>query len=251
MSNGGIYLIIHKPTGKVYVGQAISYLRRWKKHSEDLDSGLHHNYKLQSLWTRDGPSAFEFKKLRLLPDGLTALERQRWLVRMERESWDFYRKSDLALNIASPEIVETPDALAEYKLERKNTTSELTAHIKSLKPQIEEAQLNFRTKSRDEYEFRMAFEKAWALLKRNSGWRGFLFGKTTSTPVEILKREAERRAAELINAELATRHANDLLQSLEKQRKELYRSYPGNQDRRIRGTDLFLFTRQKNKTTIR
>lgn len=251
MSNGGIYLIVHKPTGKVYVGQAISFLRRWKKHGEDLESGLHHNYKLQSLWTRDGPSVFEFQKLHLLPDGLSALERQRWLVRMERESWDYYRKNDLELNITPPEIVETPDALAEYKLKRKNTTSEVTARIKSLKPQIEEAQLNARTKSRVEYEFRTAFEKAWALLKRNSSWRGFLFGKTTSTPVEALKREAERRAADLINAEAATRTAYDLLHSLEKQRKELYRSYPGNQDRRIRGTDLFLFTRRKNKTTIR
>jgi hypothetical protein len=95
MRTGGIYLIVHIRSGKVYVGQATSFALRWRKHKEDLAAGTHHNYRLQQLWTEEGSQAFEFRPLHFIPDGLTALQRQRWLVRREEEVWEEYRTRDL------------------------------------------------------------------------------------------------------------------------------------------------------------
>ena len=189
MRTGGIYLIVHIQSGKVYVGQSTSFALRWRKHKEDLELGQHHNYRLQHLWSENSPSAFDFRTLHFLPDGLSPLERQRWLVRREEEVWEEYRKRDLALNIIRPEIVETPAALAEYKVERKATTRAVTNEIRSLKPQLLTAKSTVFAKAHDADAIRRQREDAEALLRRNTGWRSFFFGKTTDRPVEQLQSE--------------------------------------------------------------
>jgi GIY-YIG catalytic domain len=249
MRTGGVYLIVHLRSGKVYVGQSTSFFLRWVKHKEELASSKHHNYRLQQLWSEDGPSAFEFRPLHFLPDGLSALERQRWLVRREEEVWEEYRKRDLALNIVRPEIVETPAALAEYKVERKAVTKAVTGEIRSLKPQLAAAKSTAFVKSRNADAARQERESAEALLKRNTGWRAFLLGRTSHLSVDNLKNELAEKQAKLASAEAESQRASDEAQAVEQRNKELYRSYPGNTDRQLRRISIFSGSRRK--TNIR
>lgn len=250
MRTAGIYLILHVRTGKVYVGQSTSFALRWKKHKEDLILGQHHNHRLQTLWSQEGSGAFEFRTLHFLPDNLSPLERQRWLVRREEEVWEDYRKRDLALNIIRPEIVETPAALAEYKIERRTATTEITSQIKELKPQVKEANLTARRKSQESYMAQQEKERIEALLKRNTGWRSFLFGKTTNVAVDKIKSELEAKQVALQTADAEKERAIAEAQALAEQSKDLYRSYPGNADRRLRRLSMFSGSRRR-KTTIR
>lgn len=249
MRTGGIYLLIHVRTGKVYVGQSTSFALRWKKHREDLALGQHHNHRVQEIWTAEGPSAFEFRPLHFLPDGLSALERQRWLVRREEEVWKEYRTKDLALNIVRPEIVETPAALAEYKVERKAITKSITTEIRALQPKIAESRKVAHAKSVAAHQADQEAKKAADLLKRNTGWRSFLFGKTVNASPEELMRLAAQRAAELRAAEDERERAAAEAQALAERNKDLYRSYPGNADRRLRRGSFF--SGPKRRTTIR
>ena len=58
--SSGIYQIVCKTTGKIYVGRSVNIHLRWKQHKEKLDSGTHHNKYLQSSWAKYGSENFEF-----------------------------------------------------------------------------------------------------------------------------------------------------------------------------------------------
>jgi hypothetical protein len=161
----------------------------------------------------------------------------------------YLRDTTLALNIVRPEIVETPAALIEYKIERKTVTKAITGEIKELKPVIQEAKSKAYLKSRERYEISQQTEEVEHLLRRNTGWRSFLFGKTTSTPPEEIRRKLEAKKAELAAAEAEKQRAYDEAKALKDRKKDLYRSYPGNSDRRLRR--LSIFSGSRRKTTIR
>ena len=57
----GIYAIINKTNGKMYIGESINILLRWKFHKEELSKGSHHSYKLQQDWNEYGADNFTFK----------------------------------------------------------------------------------------------------------------------------------------------------------------------------------------------
>ena len=59
----GIYQIICKPTGKVYVGSAVYLAQRKGDHRRTLASGKHHNQHLQRAWDKYGPSCFDYSVL--------------------------------------------------------------------------------------------------------------------------------------------------------------------------------------------
>lgn len=59
----GVYQITCKPTGKIYVGSAVQFRRRWSLHRVQLRQGTHHSPHLQNAWNKHGADAFEFKVL--------------------------------------------------------------------------------------------------------------------------------------------------------------------------------------------
>lgn len=60
--SAGVYKIVCKPTGEVYVGSAAkSFRTRRKRHWTDLRRGVHHNFKLQRAWKTYGESEFAFE----------------------------------------------------------------------------------------------------------------------------------------------------------------------------------------------
>lgn len=59
----GIYAIINKVNGKLYVGSAIDLKNRWAVHRRALRGNFHHSPRLQNAWNKYGEEAFEFHVL--------------------------------------------------------------------------------------------------------------------------------------------------------------------------------------------
>lgn len=58
--NSGIYQILNKVNGKVYVGSSATIEVRWKIHKGELGRGVHGNTHLQNAYSKYGPEAFEY-----------------------------------------------------------------------------------------------------------------------------------------------------------------------------------------------
>lgn len=56
----GVYSILHKDSGMVYIGSSVNISRRWKEHINHLNLNKHENPKLQNAWNKYGEKAFEF-----------------------------------------------------------------------------------------------------------------------------------------------------------------------------------------------
>lgn len=61
--NSGIYLIANIKNGKVYIGQAVSFRKRWNDHKRKLNIQCHCNKHLQAAWNKYGEKAFKFRVL--------------------------------------------------------------------------------------------------------------------------------------------------------------------------------------------
>ena len=59
-SQSGIYEILNTANGKRYIGQAVNFAKRWKKHLTELRGGRHHSRHLQSAWNKHGETTFRF-----------------------------------------------------------------------------------------------------------------------------------------------------------------------------------------------
>lgn len=59
----GIYEIVHRDTGKRYVGSGVHLGRRFSKHRSKLAAGKHHSRILQNAWNAHGSGAFDFRIL--------------------------------------------------------------------------------------------------------------------------------------------------------------------------------------------
>lgn len=60
-SECGIYKIVNKVNGKIYVGLAENIEERWKKHVRSLKKGKHCNNHLQHTWNKYGKDSFTFE----------------------------------------------------------------------------------------------------------------------------------------------------------------------------------------------
>jgi group I intron endonuclease len=56
----GVYRITNRKTGRFYIGSTSSFARRWQEHQEQLNTGIHPNFRLQADWRIFGPDAFVF-----------------------------------------------------------------------------------------------------------------------------------------------------------------------------------------------
>ena len=62
----GIYAIVNKITGDMYIGQTkVSFETRWQHHVADLKANRHANDYLQKAWNKYGEEAFEFKTIHI------------------------------------------------------------------------------------------------------------------------------------------------------------------------------------------
>lgn len=63
MLDPGIYVIIHRESGRQYVGSTKNILQRWRGHAGDLNANKHHSSYLQNCWNKYGADAFQFDVL--------------------------------------------------------------------------------------------------------------------------------------------------------------------------------------------
>lgn len=71
----GVYVIENRLTGRIYIGKAVNFARRWRGHRAQLQKGMHHNSRLQADWSRYGPEGFTFRVHTLAPsDQMSAIE---------------------------------------------------------------------------------------------------------------------------------------------------------------------------------
>lgn len=83
----GIYAIIHKESGKLYIGSSNRIKDRWSEHRVMLRENRHHSILLQRAWNKYGEEAFEFK---ILEVGIAKED----LKDKEQHWMDFYRSYD-------------------------------------------------------------------------------------------------------------------------------------------------------------
>lgn len=72
----GIYSIRHQPSGKVYVGSAISLRKRLNTHLSDLRKNKHHSNRLQNAWNKYGSEMFCVEVLLLVDDKKQLIEQE-------------------------------------------------------------------------------------------------------------------------------------------------------------------------------
>jgi len=91
----GIYKIINKFNGRIYIGSAKRFIERWKSHTSSLRTQKHSNKFLQADFNKCGEDAFVFEVVEVT-DGKTKEERL-----MIEESYikQYYDKGDNCYNL--------------------------------------------------------------------------------------------------------------------------------------------------------
>lgn len=57
----GVYKIVNKVNGKLYIGSSKDIYTRWKQHRDKLEKGVHGNTHLQNAWNKYKSDSFEFE----------------------------------------------------------------------------------------------------------------------------------------------------------------------------------------------
>lgn len=74
-----IYSIINKLTGQQYIGSAINFYTRKRKHLEDLRKNKHHSYKLQNDWNKyNDETIFDFIIIEKVDLKENLIKREQW-----------------------------------------------------------------------------------------------------------------------------------------------------------------------------
>lgn len=102
----GIYKITNSVNGKVYVGSAVSIIRRWDLHRSQLNAGKHHSVKLQRAWVKYGEASFTLDVLEYVEDCTQLLTReQHWLDTLNTvdDGYNVCRVAGSTLGVKMPE----------------------------------------------------------------------------------------------------------------------------------------------------
>jgi group I intron endonuclease len=75
----GIYRIVHRESGRCYVGQTSNVGRRWAEHRSLLKLGKHKSRRFQNIWDKYGREAFEWELLEECPPEKLTEAEQFWM----------------------------------------------------------------------------------------------------------------------------------------------------------------------------
>lgn len=62
----GVYMIIHTPSKRFYIGSTNNFQTRWKGHLSTLTHQYHSNSKFQNFWNENRAEDFEFEILEVI-----------------------------------------------------------------------------------------------------------------------------------------------------------------------------------------
>jgi group I intron endonuclease len=74
---GGIYSIVHIESGKLYIGSALLFYKRWSEHKINLLRNRHPNKRLQNSWNKYGEDAFKFEVIEIIDNPTKEILEQR------------------------------------------------------------------------------------------------------------------------------------------------------------------------------
>jgi uncharacterized membrane-anchored protein YjiN (DUF445 family) len=88
----GVYKIVHKSTGKTYVGQSMDVKHRMMRHKSDLKRSKHHIGEMQAEWDKNGEDAFLFELLEeIMENDTDIVERENyWIGKHIKDGVELY-----------------------------------------------------------------------------------------------------------------------------------------------------------------
>ena len=107
----GIYKIINKVNGKVYVGSAVDLRRRWREHKSILCKNRHYNDRLQKSWNKHGEGNFLFEVIEEVQDKEKLLEREQCYIDILKPEYNICKIAGSALGTKRSE--ETKRKMSE------------------------------------------------------------------------------------------------------------------------------------------
>lgn len=78
-NKSGIYKIVNKVNGKVYIGSSISIQDRWLNHTSSLNLNKHPNSHLQRAYNKYGADNMSFEVIELIPEEQLAQREGYWI----------------------------------------------------------------------------------------------------------------------------------------------------------------------------
>jgi hypothetical protein len=185
----GIYGIVDKESGRIYVGQTSNIRNRIKDHFINLSLGFHHNTNLQELYLENKESAFDIVTLEKFSGKYVGgIQDRTWLEEAEKKWIQHYWNLGKCLNKTKGEFIETKKTRQEKLqielLEREKKVEADKAH--DLRVNEQKKILKHRMRSLEEkmkqeilrlqpfYDKRENLKK-WIL--ENSSWLDFLKSK--------------------------------------------------------------------------
>ncbi len=96
----GVYAIINRHNGKLYIGSSIDIENRWNDHLSLLRRGKHNNYYLQSIYNGHGKEGLEFKIIEECKEDCLRQREQYWIYRYN--STNFQCGYNISLDTTAP-----------------------------------------------------------------------------------------------------------------------------------------------------
>ncbi len=256
--SSGIYLISHRASASVYVGQSLNIRIRLGQHYQMLVSRTHYNKPLQHLWNTHPPESFSVSLHMGCPQGLSPLARQRWLVKAERQATQTLKKGNTVLNRIDPEIVETPDALAEFKeLEaaqdkaNKGKATSISRQRRDMKQQLEQLHQRLAPLRIQRGGYAAEIAQREEALRKSRRFFCQLFGSRRAEPVSEQEERLAALKAQLRQLDAALKPDEQECVRLTEKYRRLYFSFPKVQqqlDKRLNRTLFRAYTSGKRPT---
>lgn len=124
----GVYTITHLASGRLYIGSASNFARRWRVHKCLLNKGQHHSAPLQAAWNKYGESAFAFKPLMVCaPENI---------IFYEQRAIDVYKATDRLLGfnvmpVAGSRAGSVHSESTKLKIKTKRATQVFSAETRA------------------------------------------------------------------------------------------------------------------------
>lgn len=124
----GIYQIRNSINGKLYIGSAVHFGKRWIAHRAYLNKGKHHSKSLQSAWLKYGADAFVFEILEIVPAAELLAVEQAYLDRMQPFSHQGYNICGVAGSVRG--ITRSPETRERMAACKRGLTHTAEARAK-------------------------------------------------------------------------------------------------------------------------
>lgn len=117
----GIYQIINKENGKIYIGSTLNFKMRFRGHKSELRRGVHSNTHLQNAWLRYGEAAFVFCILKEMKESTIheiRIEEQNTLnLYINKNEWSILYNIDKSVTYEG--CVQSPETLKKISISLK------------------------------------------------------------------------------------------------------------------------------------